>query len=212
MDALLLDRLIQKGILNGKRLADIGCGTGRHWKKFESQYPEQIVGFDESEGMLSILHSKFPKHQIVKIKGDQFPVNFQNRFDIIISTLTLAHIKNLKKAMIAWAKLLDIGGEIIITDYHPDLLNKGGKRTFAFEKKSISIKNYIHPLDLIIEIWTGLGFTLIHRDQIYIDESIRSYYENKNSLALYEKFKGTPLIYSLYFRKGKDFGQTTHPY
>jgi ubiquinone/menaquinone biosynthesis C-methylase UbiE len=38
----LLDPLTLKGVV----VADIGCGTGRHWAKLLEKQPSRIVGFD----------------------------------------------------------------------------------------------------------------------------------------------------------------------
>ena len=161
--------------LEGQDLADIGCGTGRHWKKFLSLNPARLVGFDESEGMLKVLKSKYPDSLSVQIQEDEFPSHFYHQFDILVSTLTLAHIKKLKKALGSWSKLLKDRGEIIITDYHPALLESGGRRTFSFNKNTISIKNYIHPLNTIIQEMKSLGFTLLKKEEQYIDESVKIY-------------------------------------
>ena len=57
---LAMDEEVFSGLLNNiniknKIIADVGCGTGRHWKKIFDQKPKIIIGFDVSEGMLNIL-------------------------------------------------------------------------------------------------------------------------------------------------------------
>src|ERR1700744_3691506 len=41
-------------------IADIGCGTGRHWAAILDRRPARLLGYDVSEGMLSILRQKHP--------------------------------------------------------------------------------------------------------------------------------------------------------
>src|SRR5579872_6049932 len=45
----------------GKVVADIGCGTGRHWEKLLRQAPARLVGYDVSAGMLDKLQKKYPQ-------------------------------------------------------------------------------------------------------------------------------------------------------
>jgi len=45
----------------------------------------------------------------------------------------------------AWSRILKDKGEIIITDFHPDILASGGKRTFRHQRSSIAVKNFLKP-------------------------------------------------------------------
>ena len=42
-------------------IADIGCGTGRHWKKLLADNPKKITGFDVSEEMLKHTESEISR-------------------------------------------------------------------------------------------------------------------------------------------------------
>jgi ubiquinone/menaquinone biosynthesis C-methylase UbiE len=53
-----------------KKVADIGCGTGRHWHKIIQQQPLELAGFDVSAGMLSKLKLKFPQAETHLIVND----------------------------------------------------------------------------------------------------------------------------------------------
>ena len=63
---LALDEEVFYGLLNhininNKLIADVGCGTGRHWKKILDNEPKKLIGFDVSEEMLKMLQQKFPE-------------------------------------------------------------------------------------------------------------------------------------------------------
>ena len=121
---LALDEEVFSGLLNGidvenKIIADVGCGTGRHWQKLLDKKPQKITGFDVSEGMLEILKQKFPVAETHLLKNNMLDQLKNNSCDIIISTLTIAHIKNAEAAINEWNRVLKPGGYIILTDYHP---------------------------------------------------------------------------------------------
>ena len=122
--------------MQNKIIVDIGCGTGRHWKKIFEQQPKKLIGFDVSEGMLKILQQKFPGAETHHLVNDELRELKNESCDIIFSTLTIAHIKHAKKALQEWNRILKPGGEIIITDYHPVALAKGGKRTFSYTEQN----------------------------------------------------------------------------
>ena len=75
------------------------------------------------------------------------------------------------------------------------------KEAFTHGGRNLSVKNYIHPIGKIKKIFYDAGFILIREEEKTVNEDVRSYYEAKNALAVYERFKGMPVIYGLHLRK-----------
>jgi hypothetical protein len=42
---------------------------------------------------------------------------------------------------------------------------------------------------------------MVGHEELYINESVKHYYRHQNALAVYEKFKGFPVIYGMHFRR-----------
>ncbi len=185
----------------GKIMADVGCGTGRHWKKILEKKPSMLTGFDVSSGMLFILKEKFPQAETRLLKDDTLPGMADDSVDILISTLTIAHIAGLEKTLQEWSRVLKPGGHMIITDYHPATLAKGGKRTFQHKGKTISLVNHVHSIEKILQLARQLGLQEERLIEKHIDDSMRPWYENKNALHVFEKFRGMPIIYGLHLKK-----------
>jgi ubiquinone/menaquinone biosynthesis C-methylase UbiE len=201
LDEALFSNLIAKLDFTGKTIADIGCGTGRHWEKMYAKQPSRMIGFDVSPGMLKVLNSKFPDAETYVINANSLDVLSNNSCDIIVSTLALAHIDDLNEAFTEWNRVLKEEGHIIITDYHPDTLLKGGDRTFMHNGKQMSIKNNVYPISAIKDMLEKLGFKFDEFVEKKIDESVRHYYEKQNALKVYERFKGTPIIYGAHLTR-----------
>jgi ubiquinone/menaquinone biosynthesis C-methylase UbiE len=201
LDELLFTKLFDPIDIKNKKIADIGCGTGRHWANILKKKPTDLTGFDVSPGMLGKLKEKFPSAKTHTITDNHFSAIEDNTYDLIISTLTVAHIENIEEALTAWCRILKHTGDIIITDFHPDALAFGGKRTFRHNDKQIAVKNFIHPVNLIIEIFLGNGFFVISEEERTVDEKVKHYYASQNALHVYEKFKGFPVIYGIHFRR-----------
>jgi ubiquinone/menaquinone biosynthesis C-methylase UbiE len=200
LDELVFSELLSGIDIKSKTVADIGCGTGRHWNKIFKLKPGTLTGFDVSRGMLDQLEKKYPTAETHVITDDHFTGVKDNSFDIIVSTLTVAHIKNFEEALSAWCRILKPGGDIIITDFHPDALANGGKRTFRNGNIHIAVENYVHPVASIKHLLLNSGFIVINQVEKPVDESVKYYYENKDALHVYEKFKGSPIIYGIHFR------------
>ncbi len=190
--------------LAGKTVADIGCGTGRHWKKIFLKSPARLVGFDVSTGMLEKLKEKFPAAETFLLKDNRLQGLANSSCDLLISTLTIAHIENIEEAFSEWNRVLKTGAGIWITENHPEALAKGGQRTFKHEGKLIAVKNYIHSFEKIRALAGQLGWKEIRFTEKIIDDSVKSYYEKQNALAVFEKFRGVRVIYGIHLKKEND--------
>ncbi|HZY37688.1 MAG TPA: methyltransferase domain-containing protein [Mucilaginibacter sp.] len=201
LDELLFTNLLTGIDLTNKNVADIGCGTGRHWPKVLNQKPASLTGFDVSPGMLDKLKAKFPGADAHTITDNSFCTVRDDTFDLIISTLTVAHIEDIEAALEAWCRILKYKADIIITDFHPDVLAFGGKRTFNHGSTQVAVRNFVHQLDIIKKILQRNRFAVVCDEEKKIDETVAHYYAAQNALHVYEKFKGFPVIYGLHFRR-----------
>ncbi|WPU91339.1 class I SAM-dependent methyltransferase [Mucilaginibacter sabulilitoris] len=201
LDGKLFSNLISQVDVKGKQVADIGCGTGRHWPLIFSKEPADLTGFDVSGGMLEKLKQKYPAAHTRLITNNLYSDISDSAYDIIISTLTVAHIEDIEEAMQAWSRLLKSGGEIIITDFHPHTLAFGGKRTFKYNNAVMAVRNYVHPIYTIKEILLKNNFLLLKQEEVKIDESMKPFYAKQNAMHVYEKYKDFPVIYGIHLKK-----------
>jgi ubiquinone/menaquinone biosynthesis C-methylase UbiE len=201
LDEMIFTDLIKNIDLKNKRVADIGCGTGRHWQKIYEKNPAIVMGFDVSAGMLHQLMGKFP-FAITQLTTDNLLKTLPDSFaDCLVTTLTIAHIKSIEEAIASWSRVLKNGGDLVITDFHPSMLARGGKRSFRHETRSLSVINYIHPLEKVKKIFNKYGLAVIKEVERKVNEEVRPYYEAQNALPVYDRFKGMPIIYGLHLKK-----------
>jgi ubiquinone/menaquinone biosynthesis C-methylase UbiE len=197
MDDEVFTDLLSEINIAGKQIADIGCGTGRHWPKLLQNNPSGITGFDVSAGMLRRLEQKFPGAKTNQVTDNRFS-------DIGISTLTIAHIENIEETLAAWSRILKYNSDIIITDFHPNALAYGVRRTFRHNKDNIAIENFVHYVYDIEGILINNGFRIVNKIEKRIDESVKHCYEAKNALEVYEKFKDARIIYGIHLKRTDD--------
>src|ERR1700730_3183828 len=95
LDAEIFYDLFQMVPSPDQVIADIGCGTGRHWKTILRNQPRSLTGFDASDGMLQMLKKKFPAAITFKSNENILPQVQTASVDLVISTLTIAHIENI---------------------------------------------------------------------------------------------------------------------
>ncbi|HVY74967.1 MAG TPA: class I SAM-dependent methyltransferase [Puia sp.] len=197
LDEEIVGELLRGMDLQSALVADVGCGTGRHWPKLRLGSPSRIVGFDISAGMLGVLKQKYPEAETVLLADNRLTVLEDGVADLLISTLTIAHIENSVEALKEWLRILKPGGRLLLTDYHPDALLRGARRSFRYDGETRAIINFIHPVDEIRRIAAQLGMREIRFIEKRIDETVRVYYERQQALPIYHKFSGTPIIYGM---------------
>jgi ubiquinone/menaquinone biosynthesis C-methylase UbiE len=198
LDEQLCSELLSELAIVGKTVADIGCGTGRHWAKIMDKKPARLAGYDVSAGMLGMLQKKYPGAETYLLKDEHLAGLADHSCDLVISTLTVAHIADIRAALAEWRRALRPGGSILITDYHPDALARGGQRTFRHNDQTIAVRNHIHSLDALNAIAGELGLELYRRIEKKIDDSVRLFYEQQQAIPLFERFYGVNIIYGLH--------------
>ena len=200
LDEQLFSELLSGIPVEGRMVADIGCGTGRHWGKIFDQQPARLIGFDVSAGMLAMLRQKYPQAETELLTDNFLRGLADESCDLVFSTLTVAHIGNIGEALKEWRRVLKPGGHMLITDYHPDALAKGGQRTFKLNDRTVAVRNHIHPISLLQTIAGQLGLQTIRCIEKKIDNSVRPFYEQQQAIPLFERFKGVNIIFGLHFK------------
>lgn len=204
LDEELFKKLLEPVTIYNKSVADIGCGTGRHWREIHEKEPGQLTGFDVSQGMLNKLQAKYPGSEVKKIDNNLFSEIPDQSYDMIISTLTIAHIVDIDEAITSWCRILKPSADIIITDFHPEALARGGSRTFSHGYQQISVNNHVHTLDALRDKFRTHGFLMMKEEHKRIDDTVRHYYEKQRALDIFEKFHGVPMIYGMHLKRVDD--------
>ncbi|HEV2354277.1 MAG TPA: class I SAM-dependent methyltransferase, partial [Puia sp.] len=161
LDQSLCHELLGPLTLAGKTIVDVGCGTGRHWASLAGQLPARLVGYDVSRGMLDRLRFKFPAAEVHLLSGATLPGRDDASCDLVLSTLTLAHLPDLPAALAEWHRVLRPGGHMLITDYHPTALSKGGQRTFRDGGRLIAVRSHVYPVSQVLSIAGRLGLVCV---------------------------------------------------
>lgn len=109
--------------LEGKKVLDLGCGTGRFSFLFEEAGASKVVGVDLTEEMLAIARDKSREQDSVVefIKGniEELSDDVGNSYDFIFSSTTLHFLPQLDKVLNQIYDRLNSGGICILSVIHP---------------------------------------------------------------------------------------------
>ena len=201
LESPLFSTLLARVVIEGKIIVDIGCGTGRHWPEILSRAPATLIGVDPSLRMLEWLKVHYPDARVLHAPGDELAEIADASCDVIVSTLALAHIREASRAISEWRRTLRPGGSVLMTDFHPDAIRAGMKRTFASRGKTIEIEHHATDLARLRKIAADCGLTTALAAEGAIDESVRHLFERANYLEAYERHKGVALVFGMHFLK-----------
>ncbi len=157
-----------------RRVLELGCGTGKN-TKWLVQHAEKVVGLDVSEEMLKIARTKIQSENVTFQKGDLnhlWDVE-DNYFDLVTSSLTLEHIKELDPIFFQAYQKLQPDGLFFVCEYHPFRQYEGKKARYTSGTgEEIEITAFIHHTTDYVSGALKCGFTLVKMDE-WFDENQR---------------------------------------
>ena len=145
-----------------ENVLELGCGTGKNTKWLQKK-AKRIVGLDFSQEMLAIAKKKILNKNVDFRSSDLTKEwNCNNNFaDLITSSLTLEHIKNLNH-IFSQAKIkLKEKGLFFISELHPFKQYAGSKARYEDKNGTVELKVFIHHISDYIETAKQNNFELV---------------------------------------------------
>ncbi|MBP2619615.1 class I SAM-dependent DNA methyltransferase [Chryseobacterium jejuense] len=119
----LLEQPVMKSLLlpvQDKTILDMGCGLGHQVRELLKQNPKKIIGLDISQNMLNEAQSRTSSSTVEWICSALEDYDFgTNRFDLVISSMTLHYIENLNLLFQKIYNGLKSGGQFLFSMEHP---------------------------------------------------------------------------------------------
>jgi SAM-dependent methyltransferase len=102
---------------------DAACGTGRHSQRLAA-LGHRAIGVDSSPGMLDRARTRAPHAEFRPGDLDALPVD-DDSVDLVLCTLALTHVADLKPVFGEFARVLRPGGHLVLSDVHHELVELG---------------------------------------------------------------------------------------
>jgi SAM-dependent methyltransferase len=138
-----------------RHAVDVGCGTGRWTARLSA------IGVDASPAMLAVASRKDGlRGRLVVGDAASLPVA-SGSADLVLCALTFGHIRDQAIAMGEFARVLQPGGTLIVSDFHPDAAARGWRRTFRRDGQVYDLENYPYTVAQMCETARGLSLTCV---------------------------------------------------
>jgi len=149
-----------------EHVLELGCGTGKNtlWLNGKAK---KIIGLDFSEEMLAKAKEKINNPNVSFLKANLLkPWNVKDEFaDLVTSSLTLEHIKDLNVIFKEAYTKLKPNGIFFINELHPFKQYMGSKARYESEKGTEVLEVYTHHISEYLNSAKNNGFLLEEIDE-----------------------------------------------
>jgi cyclopropane-fatty-acyl-phospholipid synthase len=140
----MIDQFIERAEINdGDNILDFGCGWGSIPNYILSKFPNvRITGLNLSHQQCEYMRKKMDdpashlsSGRFALIEGDMNKVEFQDKFDKIVSIGVFCHVGNLTQVLEKFSTILNPGGRVlihIITVRIPNNMSSGFTHKYIF--------------------------------------------------------------------------------
>jgi ubiquinone/menaquinone biosynthesis C-methylase UbiE len=171
LDYPAVKRLL-KGRVKGRRILDLGCGSGLFTRKL-CRWGGEVIGLDHSRTLLEIARRENPQIRFVVAEATRMP--FAGRtFDLVSSNLVIHYLKNLSPVFREVARVLRPKGCFIFSFHHPvnEVMKLEGKipvltpyfhdRAYGWRMLGRKMRSFHHTFENIFTELSRHGFQVEH--------------------------------------------------
>lgn len=110
--------ILEKHVV-GKRVLDVGCGTGLSLDLCKGIHPDDYCGLDVSLDMITVASRKHPYHTFVEVEAERFVTS--KKYDVALCLFSIPYIG--ERAVTAIYEALKSGGVVVCVCYNKPYLN-----------------------------------------------------------------------------------------
>jgi 2-polyprenyl-3-methyl-5-hydroxy-6-metoxy-1,4-benzoquinol methylase len=113
----------QVAFVPGMAMLDFGCGTGLLSLALRGRV-HTVTGADSSRGMLEVFNAKLRKGKVRGVRtvwlNPEKPLNLGGPYHLVVSSMTLHHIKDIEPLLKIFYDSLGPGGQLALADLDSD--------------------------------------------------------------------------------------------
>jgi len=149
--------------IDGRRVIEVGCGTGRNTVWLAARAAE-IIGLDFSEAMLDRARVRVNDPRVRFVQHDvrlTWPLADASADDVI-AMLILEHVEHVETVFAEAARVLRSGGELFVCELHPMRQHAGGQAQFSNTKtgQRQRVTAFLHDVSDYVNAGLSLGLEL----------------------------------------------------
>ncbi len=187
--------------LQGKRVLDLACGTGRWLARLASGEPRTAVGVDFSPSMLAVAREKSAVKQRL-VCADCRALPFADvTFDLVVCSFAISHIPGLKRLVQEVRRVTAPGADVYLSDVHPLAHAKGWLTAFRDLEGTAEIVTWPRPVEEMHAAWESYGFNCIESVDCPLGEQEEQILERAGRPSWFESSRFFPVVLLCHFQR-----------
>ncbi len=187
--------------IEGKRVLDLACGTGRWLAWLMSSGARSGVGSDFSPAMLAGAREKSTICKRLVQADCRFLAFDDAAFDIVICSFAVGHIREVQHAARELARVAAPGADIYISELHPQAHEAGWRTGFRDRRGAVEISSWSRSVDEFLALWISTGFECARVVECRFGEAERQVFADAGKGQVFEEFRKIPAVLICHFRK-----------
>lgn len=178
----------------GRKLLDVGCGTGLRLKDCGAAL---ACGVDASPEMLSASGLA----NVAAADARALPFR-SSQFDLVWCRLMMSYLPDLRPGYTELARVCRQGGQVVVSDFHADAIYAGHLQTFRDAEGTLhQIVHYPHDAAAHRDAAAVAGLTMTWAESGTVGPAIRPVYEQAGRLDMYARDQGLAIVALFLFDK-----------
>jgi malonyl-CoA O-methyltransferase len=183
--------------VEGRRVLDLACGSGRYSDLLRKANAAQVVALDFCVPMLE---------QVVaadRVRASMMQLPFQSAvFDAVVSGLAMGHATDIRQWMSEVARVLRPAGSLVYSDFHSEAIRVGMTRSFKdAADMTWTVPHQVYDLSCQQDALAAAGLTVETVRELRLGMELNETFPG--SERVYRDWYGVPVVLMVRARKGR---------
>jgi ubiquinone/menaquinone biosynthesis C-methylase UbiE len=164
----LIKRIIELGrISRGRKVLDLGCGTGNVARQIKNKINADLIGVDVSPAMLKVAKDKSLEVICTDIDNQRLPFR-DSSFNTVVGAYVIHQIKNLNFMLSECYRVLKDGVLVLLTSSHKQIEDQHPIIKDFFPSYVAIDKGRFPDIDRVDYLLNSLGFKDIKHEEVTV--------------------------------------------
>jgi SAM-dependent methyltransferase len=198
LEARLLAPLL--GLVNGLRVVDVACGTGR-WTERLAGLGAEVIGIDACDEMLARAAGKPAlAGRVILADAAALPLG-AGCSALTICSFAIGYFAGLDRAFAEMARVTRSGGTVAVCDLHPAAVAAGWNRSFRAAGTVYRMEHFTRSSDEICGEARRAGLELKLRQDGHFGDPERAIFRAAGKEDMFAQTAGVPAVWIAIWRR-----------